>query len=65
MSLRAIVEFFVHLEDFRNIDFYNQGLYYFRVSVWHEKGGERFFSMPYRCHENEVPRTTEGKNFRV
>ena len=33
MSLRAVVEIVVHLESFRNIDLFFQGIYYTRVRV--------------------------------
>lgn len=35
MSLRAIVEVVLHLESFRNVDLYFQGLYYVNVRLTH------------------------------
>jgi hypothetical protein len=40
MSLRAILEVVVHLDTFRNIDLFFQGLYYVKVSVSNKKGDE-------------------------
>ena len=40
MSLRAILEVVVHLDTFRNIDLFFQGLYYVKVSVYNKKGGD-------------------------
>jgi len=40
MSLRAILEVVVHLDSFRNIDLFFQGLYYLKVSVYNKKNDE-------------------------
>ena len=40
MSLRAILEVVVHLDTFRNIDLFFQGLYYVKVSVYNKRGDE-------------------------
>jgi hypothetical protein len=40
MSLRAILEVVVHLDTFRNIDLFFQGLYYVKVSIHNKKGQE-------------------------
>jgi len=40
MSLRAILEVVVHLDTFRNIDLFFQGLYYVKVSVYTKKADE-------------------------
>jgi hypothetical protein len=40
MSLRAILEIVVHLDSFRNIDLFFQGLYYVKVSVYNKKNDE-------------------------
>ena len=37
MSLRAIIETVIHIQQFRNIDFFNQGLYFFRITLYNEK----------------------------
>ena len=40
MSLRALLEIVVHLESFRNIDLFYQGLYYLKVTVYNKKNDE-------------------------
>ena len=65
MALRAIIETVVHIEDFLNIDFYNQGLYYFRISIYHQKGEEKFYASPYRVIECPVNPSAEYKNYRL
>lgn len=40
MSLRALLEIVVHLESFRNIDLFYQGLYYVKVSLHNKKNEE-------------------------
>ena len=37
MSLRAVTEIVVHLESFRNIDLFYQGLYYIRFRIFSRK----------------------------
>jgi hypothetical protein len=40
MSLRALLEVVVHLETFRNIDLFFQGLYYVKISIHNKKSDE-------------------------
>lgn len=40
MSLRAILDVVVHLDSFRNIDLFFQGLYYVKVSLYNKKNEE-------------------------
>lgn len=40
MSLRALLEIVVHIESFRNIDLFFQGLYYLKVSLYNKKNDE-------------------------
>lgn len=37
MSLGALLEIVIHLEQFRNIDLFYQGLYYLKVKIYHLK----------------------------
>lgn len=41
MSLRAIQEFVVHLESFRNIDLWYQGAYLLCLQIYMEVGPEK------------------------
>ena len=40
MSLRALLEIVVHLESFRNIDLFYQGLYYIKVTLYSKRNEE-------------------------
>lgn len=40
MALRGLLEVVVHLESFRNIDLFYQGLYYLKVSLYSKKHEE-------------------------
>lgn len=40
MSLKGTLEFILHLETFRNIDLYNQGLYFLKFSLYNEVDNE-------------------------
>ena len=46
MSLRAVVEIMVHLESFRNIDLFFQGIYYTRLKVYYKKKQDHGSSQP-------------------
>ena len=37
MSLRALVDVVIHLESFRNIDLFFQGIYYIRLKLYTKK----------------------------
>lgn len=37
MSLKALVEVLIHVDTFRNIDLYYQGLYYARLRMYYKK----------------------------
>ena len=43
MSLKAIVEFILHVESFKNIDLFHQGLYQLRFRIYHENNQEVHF----------------------
>ena len=36
MSLKALVDFSIHFESFRNIDLINQGVYRFKTQMYYE-----------------------------
>lgn len=48
MSFKALCEFVIHFDSFRNIDLFNQGLYHLRVSIYHEKSGQ--VPRPFPCN---------------
>lgn len=37
MSLKALVEILIHVDSFRNIDLYYQGLYYAKLKMYYRK----------------------------
>lgn len=48
MSLKATIEFFLHIETFRNVDLFNQGLYRLQFNIYHENNNEvSIFSKTY------------------
>ena len=44
MALRALLEIVIHLESFRNIDLFYQGLYYIKVNLFSKKGEDVIFT---------------------
>jgi len=52
MSLRAVVEIVVHLESFRNIDLFFQGIYYTRFRIHSKKKGAEIASKQSTAAEN-------------
>ena len=54
MSLRAIVEIIVHLESFRNIDLFQQGLYFLQFEIFHSVNGKKFSASPYNICTPEI-----------
>ncbi len=42
MSLRALVETTIHLESFRNIELFYQGLYYLKLRLYADGGSNLF-----------------------
>ena len=44
MALRSLIEVVIHLESFRNIDLFFQGLYYIKVSLYNKKIDEVSYS---------------------
>ena len=56
MSLRAIIEVVLHLESFRNVDLYFQGLYYLRLNICHRHAptGKITYAQPYTHFTSHV-----------
>jgi hypothetical protein len=56
MSLRAITEPILHLEQFRNIDLIQQGIYFMKFQIFHEVEDKQYFANPYfnECRDAEV-----------
>ena len=47
--MRALLEIIVHLESFRNIDLFYQGLYNIKTRLYHKQKEEVEVAQPY-CH---------------
>jgi pimeloyl-ACP methyl ester carboxylesterase len=58
MSLRAIVDIVLHLESFRNIDLFQQGLYHLKFEIFHLLSGQKFSASPYNQYSNESNSST-------
>lgn len=53
MSLRAIVDIVLHLESFRNIDLFQQGLYHLKFEIFHTISSKKFSASPYNQYSRE------------
>ena len=51
MSLRAVLEVVIHLESFRNIDLFFQGIYYTRFRIHSKKKIDSGSGAPTKSHE--------------
>lgn len=62
MQIRTVKEIALHLESFRNIELWYQGIYCLRVTVYYEEKGRRVFAQPYALSENTmVVNSTESR----
>jgi len=62
MSLRAIVEFILHLEHFRNVDLIQQGLYFIKFQIFNEENDKIYYANPYHNESKDVePGSTSEK----
>ena len=56
MSYKATMEFGLHLHEFNNVDLFQQGIYYLRLSLHHKDSkGRAIYAQPYnqvQCEEN-------------
>ena len=48
MSYRAIVEFMLHLEHFRNIDLIQQGVYFIKFQIFNDDKDKIYYANPYQ-----------------
>lgn len=61
MSLKGIIEVALHLESFRNVDLFHQGLYYLRFSVYSGKGLTRSNAYPYMIVTSHVAKAKKSQ----
>jgi len=65
MSYRAIVEFILHLEHFRNVDLIQQGLYFMKYELFNEKDDKVYYASPYQYESKDSDadkKDTDGQN---
>ena len=55
--MRAVVEIVVHLESFRNIDLFFQGIYYTRFRIHSKKKGAEISSKQATAADNQAAST--------
>jgi hypothetical protein len=60
MSLRAFVEFILHLEHFRNVDLIQQGLYFIKFQIFNEDADRIYYANPYH-HDSKDTDNERGK----
>lgn len=47
MSYRARTEFILHLEHFRNVDLFQQGIYFLKFQIFNEDAENIYYANPY------------------
>lgn len=60
MSLRAIVEFILHLEHFRNVDLIQQGLYFLKLQIFNEDQDKIYYANPYHAESKDTDAPADG-----
>ena len=61
MSLRAVTEFILHLEHFRNVDLIQQGLYFMKFQIFNEKEDKIYYANPYH-HDTKDTEVVNNAN---
>lgn len=67
MSLRAVAEFILHLEHFRNIDLIQQGIYFLKFQIFNEDKDKIYYANPYHfeCKDTELNNRGNGDDDKV
>ena len=60
MSYRARTEFILHLEHFRNVDLFQQGIYFIKFQIYNEDQDKIYYATPYQ-HESRSESESGGK----
>lgn len=47
MAYRARTEFILHLEHFRNVDLFQQGIYFIKFQIYNEDPEKIYYANPY------------------
>lgn len=45
----------MHMESFRNIDLYHQGIYYLRNCLYYQKGDKLYYAQPFSIFNSKMP----------
>ena len=61
MSLKGIIEIALHLESFRNVDLFHQGLYYLKFSVYSLAGASRVAAHPYMIVTSHIGKVKKSQ----
>jgi Putative serine esterase (DUF676)/Protein FAM135 len=61
MSLKGIIEVALHLESFRNVDLFHQGLYYLKFCVYVGTGLSRTNAHPYMIVGSNIPKMKKNQ----
>ena len=62
MSLRAVSEFILHLEHFRNVDLIQQGLYFMKFQIFNEREDKIYYANPYHHDTKDTTGLTSSAN---
>ena len=54
MSLRAVSEFILHLEHFRNVDLIQQGVYFIKFQIFNEEKDKIYYANPYHYESRDT-----------
>ncbi len=54
MSLRARSEFILHLEHFRNVDLFQQGIYFLKFQIFNEDSKKIYYANPYHFESRDM-----------
>ena len=61
MSLKGIYEVALHLESFRNVDLFHQGLYHLRFSVYSLLQTSKIIAHPYMIVTSHIPKVKKSQ----
>ncbi|CAG9311896.1 unnamed protein product [Blepharisma stoltei] len=63
MSIQGVIEFALHLESFRNVDLFRQGLYGLRFTLYYTFDDEKNFAFPYSTSSSIYPSSNPDPYF--
>lgn len=54
MHLRTCGEIALHLQSFRNIELWYQGVYFLKFTIYHEQNNKKIYAQPYGMTETNI-----------